>query len=428
MRLVSVTRSRSPKNAGSFCTCMILEPPVSRSGLVSDLRTALDRRTVSSGAVAALFATTGPLALLLTVARESNLSQDETVGWICAGYGVGGLLSVLASALYRQPIGLAWSIPGTAMLLVALDHLSFGEAVGAYLVCGLLMVFLGLSGWIGRMAALVPLPVVMGMVAGVFLPFGVTLVTGFLDDPLIACATVGGFLVVAATPTVSRRIPAIVAALLAGAAVLALTGRLDDIVTADSWIAVPTLRPPVFTVAGLAELVPPLLISVIAIQNLQGFAILSRAGHSPPVNVLTTACGYGSLAMGAFGSVPTCVTGPVNGILTTTRPADRRWAGGIVFGVLIGLFGLFAPLTTSVAVGLPPVFIGALGGLAMMPVLANAFTGAFSGSAVLGPVTAFIVTVSDVSIFNIGAPFWGLVFGVVVWLLLDRERGRSAED
>ena len=407
---------------------MVLETPPSRSGLLPGLRGALDRRTVTAGAVAALFATTGPLALLLTVARESGLSTDETVGWIAAGYGFGGVLSILASGLYRQPIGLAWSIPGTAMLLAALDHLSFAEAVGAYLVCGLVMVFLGLSGLIGRLTALVPLPVVMGMVAGVFLPFCLTLVSGFIDVPVVAGATIGAFLAVSAVPALAQRIPPVLAALLVGAAAVAATGGMEDIELQADWISMPSVHRPEFTLAGIAELVPPLLVSVIAIQNLQGYAILTRAGHAPPVNALTAACGYGTLAMGAFGSVPTCVTGPVNGILVTTSPAGHRWAGGIVFGVLIGLFGLFAPLTTAVASGLPQAFIGVLGGLAMLPVLSGAFSGAFSGRALLGPVTAFIVTISDVVLLNIGAPFWGLVFGILVWLLLERPRPVAGGD
>ena len=90
-----------------------------------------------------LFATTGPLALLLTVARAAELSTGEVIGWIFAGYAVGGVLSIVFSYVYRQPIGLAWSIPGTAMLLAAVDHLSFAEVVGAYLVCGIIMTFLG---------------------------------------------------------------------------------------------------------------------------------------------------------------------------------------------------------------------------------------------------------------------------------------------
>ena len=372
-----------------------------------------------------LFATTGPLALLLTVARAAGLSDSEVIGWIFAGYAFGGVLSILFSSVYRQPIGLAWSIPGTAMLLAAVDHLSFAEIVGAYLVCGLIMTFLGLSGWIGWLTQRIPVPVVMGMVAGVFLPIGLGMVTSFADAPVIAGATVAGFVVVAAIPAISQRFPPMLGALFAGAVAVALSGEFSSGMLDGDWIARPEIRAVRFSLAAMIELVPPLLISVIAIQNLQGFTILSQAGHKPPINALTVACGYGSLAMGAFGSVPACVTGPVNAVLVGARPPAARWAGGVVFGVLIGLFGLFAPLTTAVASGLPLAFIAVLGGLAMLPVLNTSFNTAFSGKAPMGALVAFLVTVSDVQILNIGAAFWGLVFGYAVTMLLERAGRRG---
>ena len=373
-----------------------------------------------------LFATTGPLALLLTVARAANLSTDEVIGWIFAGYAFGGVLSILFSYAYRQPIGLAWSIPGTAMLLAAVDHLSFAEVVGAYLVCGVIMTFLGLSGWIGWLTQRIPVPVVMGMVAGVFLPIGLGMVTSFADAPIIAGATIAGFVAVAAIPAISKRFPPMLGALFAGAVAVTFSGEFTSAAIGGDWIARPEIRAVSFSLAAMVELVPPLLISVIAIQNLQGFTILSQAGHKPPINALTVACGYGSLAMGAFGSVPACVTGPVNAVLVGARPPAARWAGGVVFGILIGLFGLFAPLTTAVASGLPLTFIAVLGGLAMLPVLNTSFNAAFSGKAPMGALVAFLVTVSDVQILNIGAAFWGLIFGYAVTVLLNwADRGKA---
>jgi benzoate membrane transport protein len=388
---------------------------------------ALDQRTITAGAVGMLFATTGPLALLLTVARAAGLSNDEVIGWIFAGYAFGGVLSILFSYAYRQPIGLAWSIPGTAMLLAAVDHLSFAEVVGAYLVCGLIMTFLGLSGWIGWLTARIPVPVVMGMVAGVFLPIGLGMVTSFADAPIIAGATIGGFVVIAAIPAISQRFPPMLGALFAGAVAVAFSGEFSSDTLNGDWVARPEIRAVTFSVAAMVELVPPLLISVIAIQNLQGFTVLGQAGHKPPINALTVACGYGSLAMGAFGSVPACVTGPVNAVLVGARPPAARWAGGVVFGILIGLFGLFAPLTTAVASGLPLTFIAVLGGLAMLPVLNSSFSAAFSGKAPMGALVAFLVTVSGVQILNIGSAFWGLVFGYAVTVVLDWASRRESE-
>ena len=45
--------------------------------------------------------------------------------------------------------------------------------------------------------------------------------------------------------------------------------------------------------------------------------------------------------------------------------------------------------------------------------------GGFAGRFATGAVVAFLVTVAGVSIFNIGAAFWGLVFGVVVSRIVE---------
>ena len=79
---------------------------------------------------------------------------------------------------------------------------------------------------------------------------------------------------------------------------------------------------------------------------------------------------------------------------------------------------------TWLALKLPVAFIAALGGLAVMRVLEGAFVAAFADRHTTGALVALLVTVSGITLFNIGAPFWGLVFGVTVsWLL---KEGRAA--
>jgi benzoate membrane transport protein len=167
----------------------------------------------------------------------------------------------------------------------------------------------------------------------------------------------------------------------------------------------------------------PLAVTVIAAQNAQGFVILRQAGFAPPENNLTVACGLGSLLFGAFGSVPTCVTGPANAILNTSGVKEQRYMAGVIFGLLAILFGLFAPFTTGLGLVLPAVFINLLGGLAMLAVLRGAFTTAFGGPHALGALVSFLVTLSGIAFLNVGAPFWGLVFGYGVSLLLRQHEG-----
>jgi len=75
----------------------------------------------------------------------------------------------------------------------------------------------------------------------------------------------------------------------------------------------------------------------------------------------------------------------------------------------------------------PEAFIATLAGLAMLRVLQSAFTIAFQGRFPLGALITFLITVADISIFNIGAPFWGLVFGTLASWLLERGDFRREE-
>ena len=98
-----------------------------------------------------------------------------------------------------------------------------------------------------------------------------------------------------------------------------------------------------FSVAAALELVVPLAITVIAAQNAQGIVILRGAGHQPPVDAITTACGGASLATAMLGSVSTCLTGPSNAILVSSGRVERHWIAAVLLGVLAILFGVFAP-------------------------------------------------------------------------------------
>src|SRR2546430_6381246 len=89
-----------------------------------------------------------------------------------------------------------WTIPGTVLVGPALGHLSYAEVIGAYIATGILMLALGLSGWVRRAMEAVPMPIVMGMVAGVVLRFGLDLVFAVRDDFWIPAPIVASFVAI----------------------------------------------------------------------------------------------------------------------------------------------------------------------------------------------------------------------------------------
>ena len=375
---------------------------------------------VANAVIAWLFAITGPFAILLDIASKTQLSQQYVASWIFGGYAIGGLLSIAMSYFFRQPIGMAWTIPGALLVAPALEHLSLPQAAGAYLVAGVIITLLGILGWVRKLMVYLPMPIVLGMVSGVFLPFGLKIITGFQDSFWIASVVVGAYFLASTVPVFGRAVPPVLAALVAGIAAVVIGGAGVPTDPIGFALAQPSLIFPAFSMQAFLELALPLVVTVVGIHNPQGIAVLAAAKYKPPVNALTVACGIGSLLAACVGAVPVCVTGPSNAIMCASGHMDQRYRSGMVYGFLMLLFGLAAPMAVAYGQVLPAAFIGVLAGLAIVRVLQGWMSTAFGSELSFGALVAFLVALSDVSILNVGAPFWGLVFGVAASWLTER--------
>ena len=364
------------------------------------------------------------MAIILSTATRGGLSEADIASWIFGGFFLNSLITIAMSVLYRQPLVFLWSIPGTVLVGPALTHLRFAEVVGAFLATGVLMLALGLSGLVRRAMQAVPMPIVMAMVAGVFLRFGIGLVNAFRDDLAIALPMSAAFVALTMLPRFARVLPPLIGALAAGAIVMWLLGAFKPQAASLFALVRPQLYAPQFSLGAMVELVVPLAITVLAVQNGQGIAILTANGHPPPVNAITVACGAGAIATGLVGAVSTCLTGPVNAVISASGDKRRQYTAALFLAALGMAFGLLAPFFTRLLLATPPAFIATLAGLAMLRVLQTAFVASFGERFTLGALVCFLVTVADVPIFNIGAAFWGLVLGLATSRLL--ERGEKA--
>jgi benzoate membrane transport protein len=292
--------------------------------------------------------------------------------------------------------------------------------VGAFIATGALILLLGASDWVRRAMQAVPMPIVMGMVAGVFLRFGLDLIRALHQDAVIAVPMVAAFLLLGAAPALGRRLPPVIGALLVGGLIAGLMGRFDFSALGALELAQPVLHTPQWSWAAMLELVIPLAITVLVVQNGQGYAVLDAAGHQPPMNAIATACGLGSLLAAVVGGVSSCLTGPSNAILVSSGERSRHYAAALVYGALTVAFGLLSPAFTRFLLQAPQVFISVLAGLALLRVLQAAFATCFKTRFTLGALVSFLVTVADLPLLGIGAAFWGLVAGALVSALLER--------
>jgi len=398
-----------------------IERPTDRPPNLRQAKSDFGLLYLSNGFIGWLFAVTAPVAIILEVGSNGGLSEKQIASWIFAVFFFNGLITILFCWLYRQPLAFFWTIPGTVLVGQSLTHLTFQEAVGAYYATSALLLVLGATGWVKRAMELAPMPIVMGMVAGVFLRFGLDLVRALFADVGIAGPMVVVWLLLSCLPSLSRRCPPIVGALLVGAIATVVFGRFDTSVPLRLELITPVLQVPAWSTAAMIELIVPLAITVLVVQNGQGFAVLKAAGHTPPIDAVTIACGVGSAISAVFGGVSTCLTGPTNAILVSAGERKRHYIAGLVVGSLAILFGLLAPTFTRLLLNAPKSLVTTLAGLAMLRILQTAFVTAFKERFSLGALVAFLVTVADIPLLNVGAAFWGLLSGFALSWLLERD-------
>lgn len=92
-----------------------------------------------------------------------------------AATGLGmGLCTLLPSLWLRQPVMVAWSTPGAAVLATASAPDGFGmaEATGAFIACAARITLFGVTGWFEKLLARIPMPIASALLAGVLTRFG----------------------------------------------------------------------------------------------------------------------------------------------------------------------------------------------------------------------------------------------------------------
>src|SRR5690625_2458591 len=379
-----------------------------------------------NGFIAWLFGVTGPLLIVLNAAQLGELSHSIIVSWVFSIYVVGGLLTVILSVYYKVPIAFAFTIPGAILVGTSLMHHSFNDVLGAYIVTGVLLILISITKSTTLFMKLIPLPIMLGMVSGVLLPFGINIFTSVTESPLLNGLALATFVFLSFSRRLGRFIPPILGAIIVAFIILLSKNTIQIQDMTFTW-TMPNLYLPTFNIKTISELVIPLIITVIAIQNGQGIAILDMSGFKSPIESLTIFSGVGSIINSFFGAHSASVAGPMTGILAdaSSGKLEHRYKAAIVMGVLWMLFGLSATSVINIIYKIPISLIQLLAGLALINVLRDSLVSTFSANFKIGALFSFMITLSDFSLFNIGSPFWGLVFGLMFSFVFDRKDFKS---
>ena len=105
---------------------------------------------ISNAVIAFLFAASAPIAIVLGVGIKGGLTESDLASWIFGAFVLNSIVGIIISLTYRQPLVFFWTISGTVLVGPALEHLSYPEVIGAFYGTGILLLFLGLTGWVKK--------------------------------------------------------------------------------------------------------------------------------------------------------------------------------------------------------------------------------------------------------------------------------------
>ena len=378
-----------------------------------------------AGFLAVLISYCGPLVIFIQAAQAGGMPQAAMISWIWAisvGSGISGLV---LSWWLRLPIITAWSAPGTALLLSLFPHISMPEVVGAYLSAAALVIVIGLSGYFEKIVNLIPKGIAAGMMAGILFQFGVQAFRASMDLPAVVLAMLATYL--AGRRLWPRYTVVLVAAL--GLAVAAATGK-THLQTLELVLAEPVFVAPAFNLATFFSFTVPLLVVSLTGQYLPGMAVLRLAGYRTPSRAVVAGTGLASLLVACFGGI-SIVLASITAALCTGRDAhpdaDKRYVAGIANGVFYLLGATFAGSIVLVFSAFPPALIAALAGLALIGAIASNI-GLLAQEPVIEPaVVTFLATASGMTLFGLGAAFWGVVFGMASHGLLHWRKAVTSK-
>ncbi|SDS37200.1 benzoate/H(+) symporter BenE family transporter [Pseudomonas oryzae] len=388
---------------------------------MKDLFRDLSLSAIVAGCIATIISFAGPLVIIFQAAESADLSHEALSSWVWAIAIGSGVLGILLSLRYRVPVVIAWSIPGSALLVSQLPEIGLNQAIGAYLVASLILLLIGLSGAFDRIIARLPGSIAAGMQAGILFSFGAALFRSLPAKPLLVLAMFATYVIF------RRLLPryAVMMVLLVGTALTIAGGdfRADALVLG---LATPQWIVPEFSLAATLNLALPLVLVALTGQFMPGMAVLRTAGYQTPASPIVSASAVGSALLAPFGCHGLNLAA-VTASLCTGREAHeepgRRYVAALAGSVLYLVLGVGGATLVSLFAAFPAELVAALAGLALFGAISEALARSTAQPAERDAgLFTFLVTASGVSFLGLSAAFWGLLFGLVTHWVISARR------
>lgn len=270
-----------------------------------------------------------------------------------------GLFYLAAGTVFGVPMGVQPMKAVSTVVLV--QHLSPGEIAGAGFVIGAFFLVAGASGWVTRLAKVVPRAVTAGIQLGLGASLALLGVGLLAETPWIGVAVAAVMLVLLG----NRQIPAVFAGLAVGIALTYTAGLLppfpeirlgiylphpvwptwDDVVQGARFAAVPQI--------------PLTLANAIIVTAAITRDLFPKELHGVNERTLALSTGIGNLLAALIGGYPMCHG--ASGIAAHYRFGARSATAPALLGIACLLLGLFlGDDATAILSLIPPAVLGAL--------------------------------------------------------------------
>ena len=376
---------------------------------------------VVAGFVAMLVGYTSSLVLMFQAGQNAGLSSGQISSWIWA-LSIGMALTTIGLSLkYRTPVVIAWSTPGAALLVTSLPSVPYSDAIGAFVLCAVLLALCGLTGSVDRLLRRVPPALAAALLAGILFRIGIEICSAAQHQTALVLGMALAYLVA------KRLWPryCVLVALVAGLLLAAGLGLLD-FHGLRLELAVPVWTSPTFSLAATIGIAIPLFVVAMASQNMPGIAVLRTDGYAVPASPLIATTGLASLLLAPFGSHGINLAAISAAICTGPQAhedASKRYTAAVWCGLFYGIAGLFGATLAALFASLPGELVISVAALALLGSIMNGLHGALADPGQREPaLITFLVTASDLTLAGIGSAFWGLVAGLLASLLLTARR------
>ncbi|MBM3106663.1 MULTISPECIES: benzoate/H(+) symporter BenE family transporter [Pseudomonas] len=377
---------------------------------------------VVAGFIAMLTGYTSSLVLMFQAGQAAGLTTAQISSWIWA-LSIGmAVCSIGLSLRYRTPVTVAWSTPGAALLITSLGGVSYGEAIGAYITCAVLVVICGLTGSFERLVKRIPASLASALLAGILFKIGSEIFIAAQHRTTLVLGMFFSYLII---KRLSPRY-AVLAALLVGTALSGAMGLLD-FSGFSLEVATPVWTTPSFSLAATISIGIPLFVVAMTSQNMPGVAVLRADGYQVPASPLISVTGLASLVLAPFGSHGINLAAISAAICTgphAHEDPNKRYTAAVWCGIFYGIAGVFGATLAALFAALPKELVLSIAALALFGSIMNGLTVAMNEAKEReAALITFMVTASGFTLFSIGSAFWGIVAGVLTLMILNWRKG-----